>query len=160
MNGGGIHWYCRVWEPPALDYSLPLPQGPSAMQLSCEPVLRRALLYPVNAQALQQCFPSSRHTHIQIYNDLNTHQILVNMLTVGRLTQTLLESKQNVHLPALQHLLLHAKDLQNVDLEKLFYCKVITHKKIFNKTTKTMSRFVIAFEPLYTQYFSFIKQTR
>lgn len=64
MNGGGIRWFSRVWEPPALDYLLPLPQGPSAMQLSCEPVLHRALLYPVNAQALQQYFPLQQtHTY-------------------------------------------------------------------------------------------------
>lgn len=86
MNGGRIHRYCHVREPPALNYSLPLPQGPSAMQLSCEPVLRRALLYPVNAQALQQRFPSSTRTHIKPYNALHTHYILMNMPTVGVLT--------------------------------------------------------------------------
>lgn len=69
MNGGGIHQYRRARESPALHYSLPLPQGPSAMQLSCEPVLHHALLYPVSARALQQRFPCTTRarTHTQTY---------------------------------------------------------------------------------------------
>ena len=33
------------------------------MQLSCEPVLHHALLYPVSARALQQHFPCTPRTH-------------------------------------------------------------------------------------------------
>ena len=59
-------------EPPALDYSLPLPQEPSAMQLSCEPVLHRALLYPVNAEVLQQCLTSKTRTHARTHTHTHT----------------------------------------------------------------------------------------
>lgn len=77
-----------VWKLPALDYSLPLPQEPSAMQLSCESVFHRALLYPVNAQTLQQRFSQS-HVYMQTYGDLHAHCTLQNMLTVGHLTHRL-----------------------------------------------------------------------
>lgn len=73
MNGGRIRRHCRAREPPALNYSFPLPQGPSAMQLSCEPVLRRALLYPVNARALQQRFHCSTHARARSNHTRSPH---------------------------------------------------------------------------------------
>ena len=94
MNGGGIHWFRRTtsaWEPVVLDYSIPLPQGASAMQLSRQPtpVLSSPLftmpyfslsMHSRTHTAVATLYPSSApHTHTHAHARTHTHPCSVSL---------------------------------------------------------------------------------